>query len=155
MHRLALVVALVAVGGCASLGGLSQEERATLERAIASRQLHYSLLIEAGGPPDYVFEVEPTYEQQPNPENQERLRPPKQIEPGGRMLIWEQDHTWTWPGTSRTQVFATATAYDAQIWGTAQSFTTWTPPTRGGYVRYLMFWIDPQGYVYRWSDVTR
>lgn len=90
---------------------------------------HYSDLIASWGPPQQVFD-----------DGQ-----------GGRILIYTEERQWTSPGQSRTYTTGRATAYDNYIWGSVTSRTTYEPPKTHGYTAYRMFWIDRNGYIYRWA----
>ncbi len=97
---------------------------------------HYSELIGSWGPPTQVYDDGN----------------------GGRILIYAYNRTYTTPGTSTTTTngygYGTATAYDNYIWGnvntTTQSTTTYNPPQTYQYSAYRMFYINKNGYVYKW-----
>lgn len=90
---------------------------------------HYSSLIARWGPPQQVFE-----------DGQE-----------GRILIYTQTRQGTVPGKSQTHTRGSVTIYDDYIWGSAKSRTEYIPPQTYGYTAYRMFWINKDGYIYKWS----
>ncbi len=90
---------------------------------------HYGELIASWGPPQQVFDD--GY--------------------GGRILVYTQQRQWTTPGTATTYTTGSATVWDNYIWGSATSRTTYYPPQTHGYTAYRMFWINSNGYIYRWA----
>ena len=90
---------------------------------------HYSDLIASWGPPQSVFEDGS----------------------GGRILVYTQVRSWTAPGSSVTRTTGTATVYDNYIWGSSTSRTTYIPPATYAYSAYRMFWINSNGFIYRWA----
>lgn len=90
---------------------------------------HYGNLIASWGPPQMVFDD--GY--------------------GGRILIYTTQRVFIAPGKSTTYTTGSATAYDNYIWGSATSNTYYTPSRTYGYTAYRMFWINKEGYIYRWA----
>lgn len=77
--------------------------------------------------------------------------PPQQVmaakeDSRDRILIYTIDRTWTNPG----YVASTRSSYtylglqDATV-------TTYVPPEQGGYTAYRMFWVHPNGEIFRWA----
>lgn len=103
---------------------------ATINKTMKSWEgHHYSSLIMKWGPPQQVFDD--GY--------------------GGRILIYTKIRQWTAPGQATTYTTISATAYDNYIWGTAISTTTYNPAQTYGYTAYRMFWINKDGFIYRWA----
>ena len=80
--------------------------------------------------------------------------PPNQVMDdgyGGKILIYTQTRTFVSPGHSST--YATGSAYSSgnYIYGTATGHTTYTPATSHSYNAYRMFYINSNGYIYRWA----
>jgi hypothetical protein len=90
---------------------------------------HYGDLIASWGPPQQVFDD--GY--------------------GGRILVYTLARYWSSPATSKIYVTGNATAYDNYIWGSAAATTTYYPSQIYGYTAYRMFWINKDGYIYRWA----
>ena len=90
---------------------------------------HYGDLIASWGPPQQVFD--------------DGL--------GGRILVWTSVRSFTTPGHSSTYTTGQATMYDSYIWGSASSYTTYSPAQTYGWTAYRMFWISREGYIYRWA----
>jgi len=109
-----------------SLSGCAGQINQTMQSWMGH---HYSELIGSWGPPQQVFDDGRS----------------------GRILIWTQVRSYTSPGTSTTQTYGQATAYDDYIWGSATSHTTYTPPQTYGYTAYRMFYIDKDGLIYNWT----
>ncbi|MFZ6033199.1 MULTISPECIES: hypothetical protein [Melioribacter] len=69
-------------------------------------------------------------------------RPPQEVFDdgyGGRILIYS------------TYISGNATIYDNYIWGSARSYSTYINPQTYGYTAYRMFWINKEGFIYRWA----
>ena len=95
---------------------------ARINRVMSSWQgHHFSNLIARWGPPQQVFDD--GY--------------------GGRILIWTAQRSYTTSGTSTT--YGTDYGY---IW-TAR--TTYNPAETYGWTAHRMFWINKDGFVYRWA----
>lgn len=80
--------------------------------------------------------------------------PPKQIiddGSGGKIYVWAQTHSFTTPGQATTTTTGQATAYGNQVYGTAQSATTYNPPQTTQYTSDRMFWVNSNGTVYHWA----
>lgn len=90
---------------------------------------HFSILLMSWGPPQQVYD-----------DGQ-----------GGRILIWTVARQWTTPGIATTTTTASAQAWANQVWGQAQSFTTYRAPITTGYTAYRMFQTDSRGIIVRWS----
>lgn len=124
MRRILSAISIIAVA--LALSGCA----AQVNRMMASWEgHHFSDLIEKWGPPQQVFEDGS----------------------GGRIFIYAANRTWVTPGYSTTHTTGLATAYNNQIWGSANSYTTYTPAQVNGYTAYRMFWISSTGIIYRWS----
>ena len=82
---------------------------------------------------------------------------------GGQILIYDQSRTIVLPGSSTTttnyngttngNVYATPgyANYNQNTSGTANSYTTYNPPTPINISRQRMFWANSDGTIYRWS----
>jgi hypothetical protein len=90
---------------------------------------HYSQLVMSWGPPQAVYD-----------DGQ-----------GGRILFYTSARKWTSPGQVTTTTSGRATMYDSMIWGSAQSYTTFSPPQTHGYTAWRAFAIDKDGRIYNWS----
>ena len=80
--------------------------------------------------------------------------PPQQIMSdgqGGEIFVYTQVKQWTTPGQATTDTTASANIYGNQIYGSGTSRTTYNPPKTYGYQAQRVFWIDKDGYIYRWS----
>jgi hypothetical protein len=80
--------------------------------------------------------------------------PPQQIMDdgqGGKIFIYSTTRTFTSPGHSTTTVSGSAYGTGSYAYGTATGHTTYTPPQTSSYNAYRMFWIDKNGYIYRWA----
>lgn len=103
---------------------------AQINKTMASWQgSHFHNLIAGWGPPDQVFS-----------DGQE-----------GRILIYIKHKQWTTPGKSKTYSQGWITGWDDFVWGTGTEKTVYTPPQTYQWKTYRMFWIDKDGYIYRWA----
>ena len=82
---------------------------------------------------------------------------------GGKIFIYTQSRQWTTPGRAVTNVSSYGNTYgninmynnygNFNSFGTgyATATTTYTPPQVNGYQAWRMFWINSNGYIYRWQ----
>jgi hypothetical protein len=80
--------------------------------------------------------------------------PPQQVMDdgqGGKIFIYITTRTFTSPGHSTTTVTGSAYGMGNYAYGTARGYTTYTPPQTTSYNACRMFWIDGNGYIYRWA----
>jgi hypothetical protein len=66
---------------------------------------------------------------------------------GGKIMTWAATRSFTSPGYATTST--TANVYGN--FGTANSFTTYTPPQTTSYNATRTFWVNSDGIIYRWS----
>jgi hypothetical protein len=90
---------------------------------------HFSDLIEKWGPPSQIFD-----------DGNE-----------GRIFNYDLDRSYVTPGTSNTYTSESANIYGNSIFGSSNSYTTFTPSQIYSYKSYRIFWINRDGYVYRWA----
>ena len=80
--------------------------------------------------------------------------PPQQVMDdgrGGKIFIYSTTRSFTSPGHSTTTVTGSAYGSGNYAYGSATGYTSYTPPQTSSYNAYRMFWIDSNGYVYRWA----
>ena len=80
--------------------------------------------------------------------------PPNQVfddGAGGRVMVWTATRSYTTPGSSTTQTTGSATITGDTIWGNATSHTTYNPGQTYQWNTSRTFWINRDGYVYRWA----
>ena len=80
--------------------------------------------------------------------------PPQQIMDdgqGGKIFIYFSTRTFTSPGHSTTTVTGSAYGTEHYTYGSATGYTTYAPPQTSSYNAYRMFWVDKNGYIYRWA----
>lgn len=80
--------------------------------------------------------------------------PPQQVMDdgeGGRIFIYSTTRAFTSPGRSTTTVTGSAYGTGNYAYGSATGSATYTPPRTSSYNAYRMFWIDQNGYIYRWA----
>ena len=80
--------------------------------------------------------------------------PPQQVMDdgqGGKIFVYTATRSYTSPGTATTTVSGSAYAYGNTAYGTGTRYTTYNPPQSHSYDAHRMFWIDPNGKIYRWS----
>ena len=107
MKKLAVLLlttlALLMTAGCASR---------SINKVMASwERHHYSALIASWGPPQQVFDDGA----------------------GGRILVWTITRSFTVPAQATTHTTGSVTAYDNYIWGSANSYTTYSLAKTYGY----------------------
>ncbi len=110
---------------------------------------HYNLLIAKWGPPQQVLD-----------DGQ-----------GGRIFVYTKVRQYTTPGSSTTHTDLNANAStlgratysdygynptwdyrsNTNVSGYTDTYSTYTPPRTTTYNAYRMFWIDRNGYIYRWA----
>ena len=116
--------ALLAVGMMLTLSGC-----ASINSTMTSwMDHHYSELIASWGPPQQIFD-----------DGQ-----------GGRFFVYLLDRTYTVPATSSTTTNFNAMGNYNAVWGTAQSYTTYTPEHVAGYTAFRMFHANASGILYEW-----
>ena len=72
--------------------------------------------------------------------------PPTQVMPdgsGGKILVYSQTKTYTPPGSVQTNVYGYGNF--------ATGYTTVNPPQTTSWQAHRMFWVDRNGYIYRWA----
>ncbi|MBM4348672.1 MAG: hypothetical protein FJ106_02115 [Deltaproteobacteria bacterium] len=80
--------------------------------------------------------------------------PPQQVigdGQGGNIFIYSTTRTFTSPGHSTTTVTGSVYGTRNYAYGSATGYTTYTPPQTSSYNAYRMFWVDKNGYIYRWA----
>jgi len=65
----------------------------------------------------------------------------------GKIYCYQDTVSYTSPGYATT----TGNAYLYGNYGNYQGTTYYNPPQTQSYQRYRMFWVNQEGYVYRWS----
>jgi hypothetical protein len=82
---------------------------------------------------------------------------------GGQIFVYDQSRTVSLPGSSVTttnfnantngNVYATPgyANYNANTNGSANTYTTYNPPTQININRQRLFWVNSSGTLYRWS----
>ena len=80
--------------------------------------------------------------------------PPQQIMDdgqGGKIFIYSATRNHTTQGRATTNVTGSAYSVGDFTYGNATGHTTYTPPQTSSYTAHRMFWINSNGYVYRWA----
>ena len=125
MRRNNLIVVLIIVLAFSFISGCASINK-TMQSWVGN---HQSDLIASWGPPQQVMDDGR----------------------GGRIFIYPTTRSLTSPGHSTTTVTGSAYGSGSYAYGSATGYTTYTPPQTSSYNAYRMFWIDSNGYVYRWA----
>jgi hypothetical protein len=70
---------------------------------------------------------------------------------GGKILVYTAQRTFSSPGYSTSYATGTGTAIGSTYYGSAQGTTIYSPGHTSAYKASRMFWVNKEGYIYRWA----
>lgn len=70
---------------------------------------------------------------------------------GGKILIFSAQRTFTSPAYSTSTATGSGSLIGTNYYGSARGTTTSYPAQSSGYTASRMFWVNKDGYVYRWA----